>query len=129
MLLLRNKFFKTCGFKSKIQKWFLDNDIKDTNQLKQLGHITFAKDINQIVMITTRNSLKYIKFVDGFNEKNIASWLSHIDEYFGVVKYDKGTRYYIYSKDSENDIYQLCVCEGNKSDIVIEARKEELPKG
>lgn len=94
MLLLRNKFFKTCGFKSKIQKWFLDNDIKDINQLKQLGHITFAKDINQIVMITTRNSLKYIKFVDGFNEKNIASWLSHIDEYFGVVKYDKGTRYF-----------------------------------
>ena len=43
--------------------------------------------------------------------------------------HDKGTMYYIYSKDSENDIYQLCVCEGNKSDIVIEARKEELPKG
>ena len=35
MLLLRNKFFKTCGFKSKIQKWFLDNDIKDINQLIQ----------------------------------------------------------------------------------------------
>lgn len=94
MLLLRNKFFKTCAFKTKIQKWFSDNNIKDIDQLKKLGHITFAKDVSQIVMITTPNSLKYLKFVNGFNEKNIASWLSHIDEYFGVVKYDKGTRYF-----------------------------------
>ena len=27
MLLLRNKFFKSCGFKTKLQKWFKDKNI------------------------------------------------------------------------------------------------------
>ena len=94
MLLLRNKFYKTCAFKTKIQKWFLDNNIKDIEQLKRLGHITLAKDISQIVMITTPNSLKYLKFTDGFKEKNILKWIENIDNEFGVVKYDKRTRYF-----------------------------------
>ena len=94
MLLLRNKFYKTCAFKTKIQKWFLDNNIKDIEQLKRLGHITLAKDISQIVMITTPNSLKYLKFTDGFKEKNILKWIENIDDEFGVVKYDKRTRYF-----------------------------------
>lgn len=42
---------------------------------------------------------------------------------------DNGTMYYIYDKDSETDTYQLCICEENKSNIVIEAKKEELPEG
>lgn len=41
---------------------------------------------------------------------------------------DKGTIYYVYNKEQDKAIYYLCICEENKSDIVIEAKKEELPK-
>lgn len=42
---------------------------------------------------------------------------------------DNGTMYYIYNKDLETDTYNLCMCEENKSNVVIEANKEELPEG
>lgn len=42
---------------------------------------------------------------------------------------DKGDMYYIYSKEQDTDNYLLSICEENKSNIVIEANKEELPEG
>ena len=49
---------------------------------------------DQIVMVTTPNSLKYLKFAGGLTEKNIRQWAAHTDCTFGVVKYDKGTRFF-----------------------------------
>lgn len=92
-LLLRNKFFKSCAFKTKLQKWIKDKNIT-LNDLRSRGFITLAMDINQIVMVTTPNSLKYLKFTDGFNERNIRKWTEHTDNAFGVVKWDKRTRYF-----------------------------------
>ena len=68
MLLLRNKFFKSCAFRTKLQKWFQDKNIT-LKELKSRGFVTFATDINQIVMVTTPNSLKYLKFAGGFTER------------------------------------------------------------
>lgn len=42
---------------------------------------------------------------------------------------DKDTMYYIYDKDPETDTYLLSICEKNRSNVVIEAQKEELPEG
>lgn len=92
-LLLRNKFFKSCAFKTKLQKWLKDKSIT-LDGLRSRGFITLATDINQIVMVTTPNSLKFLKFTDGFNERNIRKWTEHANNTFGVVKWDKRTRYF-----------------------------------
>lgn len=93
MLLLRNKFFKSCAFKTKLQKWIKDKSITLAD-LKARGFITLATDINQIVMVTTPSSVKYLKFTNGFTEKNIRKWTENVDSTFGVVKWDKGTRFF-----------------------------------
>ena len=93
MLLLRGKFFKSCAFRTKLQKWFTDKKIS-LGDLKRRGFVTLAEDISQIVMVTTPNSLKYIKFAGELTEKNIRQWAAHTDGTFGVVKYDKGTRFF-----------------------------------
>ena len=93
MLLLRGKFFKSCAFRTKLQKWFADKHIT-LESLKARGFVTLAEDINQIVMVTTPNSLKYLKFAGGLTEKNIRQWAAHTDGTFGVVKYDKSTRFF-----------------------------------
>ena len=93
MLLLRNKFFKSCAFKTKLQKWFQDKNIT-LEDLKARGFITLATDISQIVMVTTPNSMKYLKFMKGgLTETNVRRWSEEVDEGFGVVKYDKPTKF------------------------------------
>lgn len=85
MLLLRNRFFKSCCFNSNIQKWFKDNNITDVSQLNGK---TKAKKISDIKLITTPSSIKYLKF-GTFEE-----WLDNIDDIFGIVKYEKPTYHF-----------------------------------
>lgn len=85
MLLLRNRFFKSCCFNCNIQQWFKDNNITD---ISQLNGKTKAKSIEEIKLITTPNSIKYLKF-GSFNE-----WLDNINEIFGIVKYEKQTHHF-----------------------------------
>lgn len=85
MLLLRNKFFKSCCFNTNIQKFFKDNNITDISQLK--GE-TIATNIQNIKIITTPSSIKFYKFGE------LKTWFKHIYPYFGVVKYDKDTSYF-----------------------------------
>ncbi len=84
MILLRNRFFKCCCFNTKIQKWFADNGITDVSQLN--GY-TKAESIEDIKLITTPSSIKYLKF------GTLNQWLNHIEPEFGVVKYDKKTHF------------------------------------
>lgn len=66
---------------------------------------TLATDISQIIMVTTPNSLKYLKFVGGLFEKNIRKWVKNVTDTFGVVKWDKSTR--IFHGDMVQSSYQL----------------------
>ena len=94
MLLLRNKFFKSCAFRTKLQKWFKDKNITLAD-LKARGFITLATDISQIVMVTTPNSMKFLKFMkSGLTENNVRKWMDKVDSTFGVVKYDKRTKFF-----------------------------------
>ena len=103
MLLLRNKFFKSCAFRTKLQKWIKDKNITLAD-LKTRG-FTLATDVSQIVMVTTPNSLKYLKFAGGLNEKNIRKWTESVNDTFGVVKWDKSTRFF--HGDMVQSSYQL----------------------
>lgn len=80
MLLLRNRFFKSCCFNTNIQQWFADNNI---TSVEQLNGFTLATDISQVKFITTPSSIKYVKFGD------VKNWFNVIEPVFGVVKYEK----------------------------------------
>ena len=85
MVLLRNRFFKTCAFNANIQQWFADNGI---TSVEQLNGFTLAKDISQVKLITTPSSVKYLKF------GSIEDWLANIEHTFGIVKYEKETHFF-----------------------------------
>lgn len=103
MLLLRNKFFKSCAFRTKLQKWIKDKSIT-LDDLKTRG-FTLATDINQIVIVTTPNSLKFLKFAGGLSERSIRKWVANANNTFGVVKWDKGTKFF--HGDMVQSSYQL----------------------
>lgn len=85
MLLLRNLMFKSCCFNCNIQQWFRDNNITDVSQLNGK---TRAKNLEDVKLITTPNSIKYLKF-GTWDE-----WLDHLYPEFGVVKHDKKTHFF-----------------------------------
>lgn len=85
MILVRNRFFKSCCFNTNIQKWFADNGITD---LSQLHGRTRAKSVGDIKIITTPSSIKFLKFGD------LDMWLDKLEPTFGVVKYEKKTHYF-----------------------------------
>ncbi len=87
MVLLRNRFFKSCCFNTNIRKWFKDNHITDLSQLNP-DAVTLAKNIADIKLITTPSSIKYVKFAP------LSQWLASIEPIFTVVKHDKKTRYF-----------------------------------
>ncbi len=85
MLLLRQRFFKSACFKTKIQKWFADNNITD---ISQLNGVTTAIDISEIKIITTPSSIKFMKF------GTLQRWLEILEPVFGIVKHEKPTHYF-----------------------------------
>lgn len=85
MILLRNFFFKSCCFNTNIQQFFKDHEI---TSIDQLNGFTLATDISQIKLITTPNSIKYLKF------GTVRKWLKSIGSTFGIVKHEKKTHYW-----------------------------------
>lgn len=85
MVLLRNLMFKSCCFNCNIQQWFKDNNITD---ISQLNGKTRAKRVEDIKLITTPNSIKYLKFDTWDN------WLDNLYPRFGIVKHDKKTHFF-----------------------------------
>lgn len=85
MVLLRNLMFKSCCFNCNIQQWFADNGI---TEISQLNGKTLATRIEDVKLITTPNSIKYLKF-DTYEH-----WLDNIYPEFGVVKHDKKTHFF-----------------------------------
>ncbi|AKA70162.1 hypothetical protein [Clostridium scatologenes] len=86
-LLLRNRMTKTACFNTNIQGFFKDNNITSLEQLNYIG--TGAEKIEDILMITTPSSIKYLKFNDNFMD-----YIKELESTWGVVKYDKPTHYF-----------------------------------
>ena len=107
MILLRQNFFKSAGFKCNLQDYI-------KSECKKLG-LDYNKDclidaygrkvkISDIKMITTNNSTKFDKFaeemfgeVEDAKKKMFEHWLTHLekdwDNLFAIVKYDKSTKF------------------------------------
>ena len=92
MMLLRNRFFKTCAFNTNLQDWFFDNDIE---YVSQLAGYTTARDIKDVKLVITESSVKYLKFMPkdmSFAEKCKrfldALYEGKNNSEFGVVKAD-----------------------------------------
>ena len=92
MMLLRNRFFKTCAFNTNLQDWFFDNDIE---YVSQLAGYTTARDIKDVKLVITESSVKYFKFMpkDMPFEQKCKRFLDALYEgknnsEFGVVKAD-----------------------------------------
>lgn len=85
MLLLRNRFFKSCCFNTNLQQFFADNGI---TRVDQLNGFTLAKRLSDIKLVTTPSSIKYLKF------GRLRDWLKKIDSIFGVVKHEKKTSFF-----------------------------------
>lgn len=96
MMLLRNRYFKSCAFNTKLRKWFEDNKITD---ISQLNGITLATDISQVKMVVTESSLKFCKMLEGKDagfESKVKFWSEWLGEDgcdFGIVKSEKPTPY------------------------------------
>ena len=71
----RNRWFKGYLFGSNIQQFFKDNGI---TEVSQLNGKTLATDVKQIKLITTKSSIKYMKF------GSFEQWLENIDTTFGI---------------------------------------------
>lgn len=97
MALLRNHFFKMCGFKSNIklffQDWCLQNghDYNTYIIYDMFGLPHFLKDIK---VITTDNSIKWLKFKDLMGDTDLEAyqyWCNRVNadgSIFGIVKTD-----------------------------------------
>lgn len=94
MMLLRNRYFKSCAFHTNLQNWFADNKI---TAVAQLNGFTLATEVPQIKMIVTESSLKFLKLFNGDFEDKIRYWIDRIrsdgGSRFGIVKSEKPTRY------------------------------------
>ena len=96
MMLLRNRFFKTCAFNTNLQKWFADNNITELSQLNGC-YSKSAESIKDIKLVITESSLKYLKFkpkgvtLEEWFEKRLDNVFggNEEEECFGVVKTDK----------------------------------------
>lgn len=84
MLLLRNRFFKSCCFNTNLQRWFEDNQITHPSQF---NGFTLAEKIEDVLLITTPSSIKYLKF------STLKKWLHLLSHDFGIVKYEKPTHF------------------------------------
>lgn len=115
MMLLRNRFFKTCAFNTNIQKWFKDNGITSVSQLNPRV-ITRAKNIEDIKLIVTDSSIKYIKLHGGEREKAINAWLDNVSSGFGLVKTEKPTKH-MYGNMVQTSYQLLNTLELTTSDV------------
>lgn len=76
MMLLRNKYFKTCAFNTNIQEFFKWRHI---DSVCQLNGFTLAKDISEIKMIVTESSLKFCKLLEDSGEPEYCDEITEED--------------------------------------------------
>ena len=96
MMLLRNKFFKCCAFNTKLQKW-LKKYATLGGLKKKKGFFTLAQRLEDIKLVCTYSSLKYLKFAEEDNlEAQFNKWIFDptVEEEFGICKFDKKSKYF-----------------------------------
>lgn len=94
MMLLRNHFFKMCGFRTNLQQflkdWCFENNVDyETFEIEDMfGVKHLAKNIK---VITTDNAIKWKKFTELMGDNPYEYWCDRIkadNSIFGIVKTD-----------------------------------------
>lgn len=118
MMLLRNRFFKSCAFNTKLQKFFQDKycDEYETKIIQDMcGN---DRKVTDIRLVITPNSLKIFKFQDklGGRDACYKYWLDKLETTFGICKSEKKSHY-----DTANQLsYQMI----NSMNFSLEDMKE-----
>lgn len=105
MMLLRNRFFKSCAFNTKLQKYLQDyyGGEYETKIIKDMcGN---DRKVTDIRLVITPNSLKIFKFQDKLKGRDncYQYWLDYADTTFGICKSEKKSHY-----DTANQLsYQM----------------------
>ena len=104
MMVLRQHFYKACGFRTFISKfmkqWCLDNG-KDYNAFTVKDRYSREVFVKNIKMICTENSMKWEKFQDlGINYEYWCERVQADDNVFGVCKIDHKSKYLKYQRMS-----------------------------
>ncbi len=93
MFLLRQRWFKSAGFRCDLQSYFKDKGITEVDD-KYRG---CKMDVKNIKMITTPSSLKLYNFRNkiekDFKETFFEYWIKNIDNTFGVCKNEKPSHF------------------------------------
>lgn len=122
MKLLRQHFFKACGFATHIQKFYkrhceINNIDYNTYKIKdRYGREILAKNIR---MITTENAMKWEKFL-GKSKESYEFWADHVKNdncLFGICKTDHPSKYGKYQRMSYQMINTLPVDKYNINNI------------
>ncbi|MDU7337928.1 MAG: hypothetical protein E7L17_07435 [Clostridium sp.] len=95
MMLLRNRYFKSCAFNTRLQDYFKDYTRRTgkTDTIDLSGEIRKLSDIK---MVATPSSLKLFKFVSAlFKDKKecLDFWVLNAGSTFGVCKSEKASFY------------------------------------
>lgn len=88
-LQIRNKWFKGTGVRCDIQSFF---KLMGIEKISQLNGLTMAKNVEDIKLITTPSSLKFMKLKDKFEDdqnKCFEYWADKILNNWYVCKYEK----------------------------------------
>lgn len=97
MMLLRNHFFKMCGFRGRIQLFFknwCDKNNLDYNTYEILDMFGVPHKLKDIKVITTNNAIKWLKFRELMGKNTSEAyqyWCNAVNDdgsIFGVVKTD-----------------------------------------
>ena len=113
---------------SKIVESFLNelnNYLEENLSKSNLNNETLNKDNELSLLQKIYNSGKVTV---EYRDKMLIERRKIIENYANETD-SKGTMYYIYNKDTDDNKYHISICEKEKSREVIEADKKELPKG
>jgi len=109
----REDFFKE--FSDMLEKSLSRNDVRGVNGDKELSLLQQVQS-------------EY-KLITDFRDKMNVERRNILEEYAKETE-DKGTMYFVYSKNSQDDSkYNLTLCNEGNSNQVIEVGKSELPSG
>lgn len=122
MMFVRNRFFKSCLFNTKLQKYLKEEILEKHGLMLEdkvsehkdiLNGVTLAKTFKDIKIVVTYSSLKFLKFFKEKDyEKVIKKWMNSVGKEkdntpFAVTKVDKNTSYRLNDKSAVRTSYQL----------------------
>lgn len=114
----------------------LVNDVKKSNEIQNLIKEVKKYLENNIIKNDVKEEIPLVnptydseRIITKYRDEMLTKRLEILNNYAQNTQ-NKGEMYYIYSKNSESEnSYNICICEEDKSHIVIEKSQEELPSG